>query len=451
MGTSGRSARVATLLLLCIAAPATAQRTAGDDESVANSAAPSTPGSLGSFLGSGVGALVKGLSIEARVRTLYESNIQRVGDGIQLQPGRDKSDFRISPSVIATNVIALGRQQFYVSGEYGRDFYVRNSELNRNRHALGAGLNARVGNFCTGALNARHQRRQSLLSEASIQGDNVIETTAFSASANCQRAVGIGFGVSASHDERDNKSVARNLFDSKTTSFGGNLSYSLPVLGQLTLGGTYAMTDYPSRDVIVADGGVPTLAGDGVDIYSGNLGYRRNIGPRLTVNLGGSYYVAKPDPRNVLVFPPFFFPVRRDDFSGAGYQFGLAYRPSPRLTADLRAARDISQSSNVGALFVIRDSFGADVGYTLGPSITTGLGASYDIRRYRNAFASTDEPFPRVRDAIGRVYARVTYAPRRLYDLDFEVGHQRRSSNPSIYDYNSTSAALTLRVKFGRG
>ena len=444
-----------TMLLVCggLATPAAAQRAAGDDEPVGNSAVTTVNGGFGSLLGDGLGVLVKGLRIEGRVTTLYDSNIRRIGDGIPLRAGSYKADFRISPSVVVSNVLPFGRQQLYIEGEYGRDFYARNKELNRDRYGVNGGINAQVGNFCTGSINASFRSRQSLLSEASIQQDNVIETKSVGASANCQRPVGIGFGVNASHDERDNKSVFREAFDSRTTSFGANLSYTLPVLGQISVGGNYSNVDYPSRTVLV--GNPPMVAGDGVDIYSGNLSYRRSLGTRLTVNVGGSYYLARPDPRDVLVpvFPglPFLTPQRRADFNGAGYLVGIAYRPSPRLTADIRAARDISQSSSVGALYVVRDSFGVDLGYNLGPSINTGIGATYDVRRYRNAFASVEEPRARIRDNIGRIYARVGYSPRRLFNLDFEVAHQKRDSKPSEYSFSSTSAALTLRVKFGRG
>lgn len=455
MINSGRCTRSLTILMLCggLAAPAAAQRTAGDDEPIVNSALNSE-GGIGSILGAGAGVLLGGLQIDARVRTLYESNIRRLGEGFRT--GNDElSDFRISPSVVVSKVQAVGRQKLYIEGEYGRDFYLRNTELDRNRYGIAGGLDARVGNSCTGSLNGSFRSRQSLFSEASIQSSNVIETTNFAARANCQRAVGIGFGVSASHNKQDNKDLSRELFDSRTNTLGANVSYTLPVLGQISLGGSYSDVNYPSRTTFTGNPVSPSISGDGVDIYSGNLGYRRSLGTRLTVNLGGSYYVAKPKPRDVLLQPlpplPRFVPMRRDDFSGAGYIVGIAYRPSPRLTADIRAARDISQSSSVGALFVVRDSFGVDLGYNLGPSINTGIGATYDVRRYKNAFASIEERFPRIRDNISRVYARVTYAPRRLFDLDFEVAHQKRDSNPSVYDYSSTSAALTLRVKFGRG
>lgn len=462
MKDSGRRTRVLTLLLACgsLAAPAFAQRAAGDDEPVGNTAVTNVNGGFGSLLGNGLGVLVKGLRIEGRVTTLYDSNIRRLGDGIPLRAGFDKADFRISPSVVVSNVLAVGRQQLYIEGEYGRDFYIRNTEMNRDRYGVNGGLNARIGNFCTGAINASYRSRQSLLSEASIQQENVVETKSVGASASCRRPVGLGFGVNVSHDERDNKSVFREAFDSRTTSFGGNVSYTLPVLGTLSVGGSYADIEYPSRTTLIAGttmGGVgPVVAGDGVGIYSGNVSYRRAVGPRLTVNVGGSYYLAKPKPADVviLVATPTgfdFIPQRRADFSGAGYTVGVAYRPSARLTADFRAARDISQSSSVGALYVVRDSFGVDLGYNLGPSINTGVGATYDIRRYRNAFVSIEEPLARARDNIRRVYARIGYAPRRLFDLDFEVAHQRRASNPSIYNFSSTTAALTLRVKFGRG
>lgn len=454
MKTTSRCVRVAGILLACgIAVPAAAQRVAGDDAPIVNSAAPATDG-IGSVLGNGLGVLVKGLGIAAQVQTLYDGNIRRIGDG-QNPNGLGSSDFRVSPSVVVSNVLSVGRQQLYVEGEYGRDFYLRNRLPNRDRYGIAGGIRARAGNFCSANLNGLFRSRQTLNSEAAIAISNLIETTSISASANCQRPVGIGFGINASRNENNNKDVGRDLFDARTDSFGGNINYTLPVLGTLSLGGNYSDVSYPNRATIVGTPGAPTRSGDGVAIYSANLGYRRSIGPRLTVNLGGSYYVATPKPRNVLIQPflpffPDFVAQQRDKFSGAGYIFGLAYRPGARLTVDVTAARDISQSSNVGALFTVRDSFGFDVGYTVGPSITAGIGATYDIRRYRNSFPSLEERIPRVRDNIGRVYARVGYAPRRLIDVDFELAHQRRNSNPSFFDYASTSAALTLRVQFGR-
>lgn len=454
MTTKGEHMRVASMLLACaITAPASAQRVAGDDDPIVNSAAPVTDG-IGSVLGNGLGVLAKGFGITAQVQTIYDGNIRRIGRD-QVGPNEGLSDIRVSPSVIVSNVTSVGRQELYVEGEYGRDFYLRGRLPDRDRYGVAGGVRARAGNFCTGSVDGFFRSRQLLISDAAITTQsNLIETTSVSARANCQRPVGIGFGVNASHDVQNNKDPLRNAFDSRSNSIGANLSYTLPVLGTLSVGGNYSDIDYPSRTTIVGTPAAPTASGDGVSIYSGNVGYRRAFGPRITVNVGGSYYVASPKPRSVLIQPfpplPLFIPQDREKFSGAGYNFGLAYRPGARLTFDLSAARDISQSSNVGALFIVRDSFGIDASYSLGPSITTGLGATYDIRRYRNPFASAVETVPRIRDNISRVYARVSYAPRRLFDVDFEVAHQRRNSNPSLFDFASTSAALTLRVKFGR-
>ncbi|TRW17960.1 outer membrane beta-barrel protein [Glacieibacterium frigidum] len=449
--------RVATMLLACgLTAPAVAQRAAGDDDPIINTAAPATDG-IGSVLGGVGGILLRGLSISAQLQTTYDGDIRRLGEGLR-DDDDELADFRISPSVKVSNVMSVGRQQLYVEGEYGRDFYVRNTDLNRDRYGIAGGINAQAGSFCKGNLAGYFRSRQQLNSEATIGISNLVETTNFSASANCQRPVGIGFGLSASHNKQDNKDLAREFFDSRSNTIGGNVSYSRPLLGTFSLGGSYSDVKYPSRSQII--GGTffaPITSDDGVGIYSGNLSYRRSIGPRLTVNIGGSYFVAKSKPRDVflqVISPTQGFilqPQRRENFSGAGYIFGLAYRPGARLTIDVSAARDISESSNVGALFTVRDNFGVDLGYRVGPSITAGIGATFDVRRYRNPFSSPEEIQPRVRDDIGRVYGRVTYAPRRLFNVDFELAHQRRNSNPSIYDYASTSAALTLRVNFGRG
>jgi hypothetical protein len=439
--------KLAVGLSMAAAVPAAAQRVAGDDEPFV------------SALGDVGGLLVRGLSIDAQLRTLYDDNIRRRGKGLTTVDGKDKSDFRFSPSVALTNVVPLGRQQLVFSGNLGRDYYARTTELNRTSYGLGVAANLRAGNYCTGRLSASLSRRQSLLSEAAVFDDNTVQNVNYIASADCVRPIGLGFGGSVGRSERDNKGSTRRLFDSRTMNYDAHLNYSLPVLGVISLGGSYQRIDYPNRPVFIDATGSNTH--DGLDVYAGNLGFRRAIGSRLSVRGGLSYYKAKPDPRDA--FQPVAIPTAdplnplvvlvpntRNSFSGSGYNLGLAYRPGPRLSIDISALRDLAQTSTVGALFTVRNSYGVDVGYLLSQSITAGFGGTYDKRSYRSSFVSAEEPVRRIGDDISRVYARATYSPPRLFDVDFEIARQWRNSNPSIYDFSSTTAVVTLRIKLGK-
>lgn len=420
--------------------PALAQRVGGDDPPIAQSGVTTVSAVNG-----------RGWRIEGTLRTLFDDNLLRLPDGAPLN-GRDKADFRISPAVSAAIGLPFGRQQLFFGALYGRDFYVRNSELDRNRIVVGGGLAWRVGSSCSGTIAGEYRRRQNLFSDEATLVDNVQETKTYGANGDCQAPVGIGFGGTVNRTETDNLNPARRTFDSTSTTFSPRLSYGSSALGRFNVSGTLTKVDYPSRTVPTTNG----VQTDGVDIVSGRLGYSRALGTRFNLTLGASYIETKPQPKTTLqlvdVGGGFFQiqPVDRAGYSGGGYDASLSYTPSPRISAQLSASRNVSSTANVGALFVVNDTLGLDLGYKLGPSITTGLGATYFKRSYRGGFVSPTEPVVRTKDSTTRIYGRVGYAPTRLYDLDLEVAHQKRDSDPSVFDFSGTSVSLTLRVKYGR-
>ena len=436
--------------LIAVAAwpvPASSQNRAGDDEGPQGRVTTAVSPVEG-----------RGFRIGATMKTLYDSNILRLGNGIPLQPGYSRSDFRLTPQVSAAAGLPVGRQQLFVGGEYGRDFYVRNTQQNRNRYTIGGGAIWRLGRSCSGSVTAQFKHRQALLSEGSIRTDNTQEIQDYAAVGDCAPPIGIGFGGSATHNVTNNQNVLRGAFDSRDTAFDAHLNYGTPTLGQFSAGGSYSRISYPSRSLLVSNpaGGFDSV-GDHLNIFSGRVSYARPIGPRLSVNASGSYIKVQPDPSTVvnLVTIPGIgtFPLAsaRAGYSGPGFTLGVDYHPGVRLNATLDASRNVTSSPTVGAQFIIRDSVAAAISYKLGPSLTTVLGGNYDRRQYRGSFATAEEPLARKSDSLKRVFGRISYEPRQLYAVDLEVAHQNRSSDPSIYNFSSTSAVVTLRVKFGRG
>ena len=424
--------------------PATAQRSSGDDNNFARGATTVAP------------VDGRGFRIEGTLATLYDTNIIRIGDGLQAPDGRKKGDFRISPSVSAAYGMPIGRQQIYIGGLVGRDFYASNGSRNRNRYVIGGGANLHAGRSCSGALTGEYQRRQSLFSELSgLTTDNVQETQVYAASFECAPPVGIGFGGGAQRRIVDNDDPRRGLFDVRENSYNAHANLGAGRIGQFSLGGSYTTIDYPRRLVTLNSAAFDTTS-DGLNLYSAYLGFSRPIGARLSMSLQGSYSRANPQPRNILQIVDLFgqqigIPNDRKGYSGGGYSASVSYHPSSRLNADLNASHSINNSSNVGALYSVTDLFGAEVSYNLRPSLTAGLGGSYTQRSYRGSFSSGTEPIARRDDKSQRVYGRLSYTPAKLYDVDFEVGHERRQSTPAIYSYNSTTAQVTLHVRFGRG
>ena len=436
----------ATLLLATFAPAGTADAQSSSDDRPARSSTSVSP------------IDGQGFRIGASLRTYYDSNIIRLGDGFSQSDTRSKGDFRFTPSVDLAVGQPVGRQQLFIGAQVGRDFYAKNSRLDRNRYSIGGGAILRAGRSCTGSITGEYKRRQSLLSESSGRGDNTQEVIDYGAAADCAPVSGIGLGGSVNRQMTNNQNIERSIQDSRETNLEGHLNFGAPLIGTFTAGGSLSRFDYPNRDLFVAgpDGNLLTTS-DKLDLYSAHVGFSRAVGTRLSVSAQGSYVKVKPKPENVINLIQddngITFPILspRAGYSGPGYNLSIDYHTGVRLSASLSGGRNITSSPNVAARLDIHDDIGLVVNYKLGAAISTSIGANYDRRQYRGGFATVADPIARTRDSIKRVFAQATYAPRPLYGIDFEVGHQKRTSNPSQYNFSSTSASVTLRVKFGRG
>ena len=454
MVASRRAALAAAMVMASAAVPAGAAiRSGGDDAPVAPSGVTSVTPING-----------RGWRLSLTAPVLYDDNILHVGDRQVLPVNGHRADFRFSPSAAGSIGLPFGRQQLYLGGELGRDIYGRNTQLNRNRYLIGGGLNWRVGSSCTwfrsransGGGRACFRRcRWSTAPAFRLSRTTSRKRRPMAPTQIARRPVGLGFGGHVDRTQVNNLNPLRRPFNAKTTTFGPNVSYGSPGLGRFSLGGDVQIVRYPNRTVPVFDpSNAIAFVGDGVDIYSGRIGYQRNLGTRISIQLGGSYLKVKPKPGatvQALGIPPVPALVNRNGYSGGGYDASVSYTPSRRVSAQFTASRNITSSPNVGALFVVAQAYGADFSYEIGPSITTGLGGTYNIKDYRGSVPTLLDQQARISDKLGRVYAHLTYAPVRLYTIDFEVAHQVRNSNPDIYNYKSTSATLSLKLLFGRG
>lgn len=413
--------------------------TAGDDEGFFNSGLTSFTPIEG-----------RGYSLNASLATLYDSNILRVGNGFQPRPGAQKSDFRFSPTVTGNISLPFGRQQFFAGATIGTDLYAANGQLNRNRYIAGGGLNVRAGSLCTATVAANFSSRQVLLSQLAEAVPNAQDTLSYGMSANCQAPAGLGAGITLRRTNTSNSAPERSDFSVDQTIISPQISYARPTLGTFSLSANLNYVTYPQRFVVDTDGMVQE---DGANIFSGRFGYQRAIGSRLSLTAGLSYLQSTPQP-NIIIAEDgttgALFPLDRQTFSGLGYDFALAYTPSPRLSADIVFSRNSTASPNVGALFQIQTAIGADVSYRLGSAITVAVGGTYNIRDYQGGFSSPDEEIPREQDNISRIYGRISYNPRKFYSIGLILAYQNRNSNPDEYSFDSFSALLNLSVNFGR-
>ena len=422
-------------------------------------AAPSTAGDDPGFAASGLTSVApvtgRGFYIRPSLRTVYDSNTLRIGDGLVPANGGQRSDLRISPLVSMSFGLPVGRQQLFVAGDLGRDIFLNNKQLDRARYSIGGGINLRAASRCTATVAADFNSRQVLVSVIDELVPNLQETLSYGGTASCQSPVGFGFGGTVRRIEVRNDTLIRQQLDFTGLLYTAQLSYAIGNIGSFSASGSLNKVGYPNRPIILLGGGIDA---DGVDILSGRIGYLRPLGSRLALTLGVSYLSARSQPETILqlaqALPPALpglavVPLDRTPFSGVGYDASITYRPSRRMTATLQAARDVRTSAFIGAQFQVQTSFGADIDYRLGSSITAGAGITFDRFRYFDGIV-IGAVGRRDLDEISRVYGSLVFAPVKLYTLSAEVSYQKRNSLPLAFSFDNVSAVLSLRVNFGK-
>jgi len=416
--------------------PRVAPSVSGDDPAYENGAIDALAG------------IVNGFRVEARVNTLYDGNIRRIGDGL-VPAGTDRSDFRVTPSIDVGFARPLGRQRVFLNARFGRDFFLRRSEFSRNRYGADGGVQWQLGSRCSGNATISFNSAQQILFDVSQVDGNVQESFAVGGSGNCRVVGGLGVGLTVQRSQVRNDNIVRQQNDLNSIVYSPQITYGSPTLGRFSIGGTFNQIGYTRRTVIDTQGNV---IDDGVNIYSARFGYQRGLGSRLSLNAGISYFSTNPDPRQIVVpiSPISGIVLPRPSQSNLGYDVGLSYNSGRRISASLTGSRAATASPNVGAQSVVSQRVAADVNYRLNRAIDTSIGINYDQRDYRGSLQSPNEPLRRIADSFYRVYGSVNYAPSSLYSVGIEVAHQDRSSNPVDFSFASTSAVLRLRVGFGR-
>ncbi len=391
----------------------------------------------------GIGAAVLGgLSLTGSVDTLYDSNVTRGGTG-------HRDDFRYSPALSGTYGRSGGALSLSVDGLVGRDIFQYNRYLDRNRYVAGGILTYRRGSSCRLSVNTNYSRRQNGIRGAGAQifdpagnpvddigvvVDNVQTSLGYGANVGCGSPSGrLSFGGGYSHGSLSNDAPTRQFADSDSDIFSGNVGIGILRPGQLSLTGSYSTIGYPHR--LAGFGGAfipPQLLNAGVRTYRVGLSFSRPIGTRFSGSIGASFLHADPTGGQ----PP---------YSSPAYNVSVTYTASPRLSFNLAGVRDIVASTTAGALYRVVDSvqFGSD--YSLGESITIRANAGLISNSYKQPFVIPGEVL-RVSQTTKQVGLSAIFAPRKLYDVSVHVSQTFRESNPSVLNYNSTRAGVTLAV-----
>lgn len=380
----------------------------------------------------------RGLSLGATFAGRYESNLGRQGG--------DAAGFRLRPQADMRYGLALGRQGLYVEGTVGRDIILGSDVIpDRNRYSAGAGLAYQLSR-CTGQLGASWQKSLAFETDALAFGGFEQERRNFGLSASCRLSAAISLEGSVIRQLVETSQRQFDPFGFNSWTYTAGLGFGSAALGRFSLSGALTNSEMPGRLVVTPDG----LLEDGLRQKSLRLGYQRKFGSRISLGLGVSYIDSQPKfDESILIIGGVPQLVPREGFSGLGYDVALDFVLSPRLSIDLTATRSSFVNPVVGAQLTVANNYAAAVNYRLNERYSVAAGASFRRNDFRGGFVSELEPFLRDSDQFDRFFGQFTAKMGRRLRIALDVTHNRRRSDPQVFNFSSTGAGINLGLDFG--
>jgi hypothetical protein len=412
------------------------------------------PSSFGAAPRVNAGAPARQVSVRASLEASYDSNVFGIGDDPRLLAGRSKDDFSLTPSLLIDVILPFGRSSAYLRGQLGYDFYMQNSQLNRERIALDGGANVAVLGSCTTSANMSYSRLRSNAGDIFIIDpaidpdlrrirDNVEERKSIGGRLSCGGAIGLSPSVGYNHTEVRNSATFFRPNDSNQDAVDVSLGYQRPSLGRIALYGSYAEGEYLGRDVFGGLRGISAFDPnnlDGVKNYSAGVRFERNIGSRISGAVAVGYSWVDPKAVN----------SRR--FRGNNYSVNLNLRPTDRLSVDLLATRSADLSNTVFATYALTEVYSLNGSYRLNPRLVLNFGSSYQTRDYRTevevipgfGFTFVDK------DRFTRAYVGAVYDLNRRLRLNGLFSQQGRKSNDQRFNYTNSTVTVGVSYRLGR-
>lgn len=388
------------------------------------------PGVSG-FRGRGLGA---SLSLDTR----YDDNLSRF-------PVKDDG-FRIRPQIQANYGLGSERLGVFVNGSLGRDIITGNDfQRGANRYGIDGGIDFAVSR-CDAEVGASFNQNLLFLGDIAQFGQLLQENTTAGVSAGCR--IGRALSVTGSVSHQTSSLGGNPAFDFRSWNYTAGVGFGNQQLGQFGINASRGDITMPNRLVITPGG----LRQEGFQQNVLGLSYSRAVGTRGTIQFGVSYIDSQPgtDAQLVLIggVPVF---VARQGFSGLGLNGLALLNVTPRLAIDVAVDRSASPVPQIGALFNVREGYQVGARYQLGERGAVAIG--YENRRndFRGSFASGFEGLPRNSERFTRLFASFSGQLGSKIRYTFDIAHSRRRSDPAVFNFDSTSAGLSLSMGFGKG
>jgi hypothetical protein len=377
-----------------------------------------------------------GFNITAALQTEWSNNFARGDEDEPLRNGLEsRSDWRFSPSVSVSAGRPIGRQQIFANASLGRDFYARNTLLDKNRIAIDGGVNWTLGTRCTGRVQGGWRKRGTQLATFEEVVPSTTERTTFFASAACRTAGGLApsisydrYNVKNRTDEDAPEGVQdRSFSDVEAQGVNGSLGYSLGSRGQVGVQGNWRRFEYPNQFLDTGETNGSTITGA---TFFAN--YR--VGTSITAN--GSLGFSKVSPESSL----------GEDFSGTVWNIGLNYS-GPRIGASISTGRNVNGSTGGSGNYRISRFLSANVSYRASERLSAAAGYAHGNSDNRGVSEIPDTEIIS-NSKSNRFFVGADYRFNRILSFGVDLNHQRRSSEPSEFSYSATSILFSARASF---
>jgi hypothetical protein len=327
----------------------------------------------------------------------------------------------------------FGRQQLFLNAGLGRDFYARNTILDKNRVNVGGGLAWVLGQRCNGRIQGSWSKRGTQFASFAEVIPSTQETSSFFTSATCQtagRLVGsLSYSKSSSRNRTDESlpnAIDRSFSDVNSDNINASIAYSL-TRGQIGVSGNWGDFEYPNQPLLL--GGVNSSKIQGYNLFAN---YR--IGSSLQANASVGY--SKVESQSLL----------GQDFSGNVWNIGLNYS-GPRLGAGISAGRSVNGSTGGNSNYSVGTYYNMNVSYRANERLSASAGYARSNTDYRGLLL-IPETQPIDTAVMDRFFIGADYRLNRLLSFGADLNHQKRSSDPGEFSYDATSVIFSIRANF---
>lgn len=316
----------------------------------------------------------------------------------------------------------------------GKDWYVRNSNLDNFNYQAELGLTRQTNGTFGFDLQARTDRRLTSFGDIRSRLRNIQKFYRITNSTSYAITPDIRIVLDPAYTQNENSAASLRSSDYRQYGAGVGLGYFSPMGNSVAVTVTRRYTKGLRRRPILLAGGIVDSR---IDVVDNSVDLKLRYDPSIFTSVIGQLSYVKRNDQSVL----------DNDYHGPSGSITLIYKPRDSLRMRLTAGRRLDSQSYLFIDSVRNDYIDFNVDMKIYGGAVANLGAEY----YRRSF-----DFNPVGGIAGkrvennfRVTAGIGYLAFKRLDLGASIAQELRSTNIPDGDYGATIFQATANVAFG--